>query len=191
MPPKITHFVALRNGADTADINPLAAADLATVEAALARPVLEGGLTELIDRDDAATAADQYTKSVGVALAGTYSGEILSFLLVASEAGSGAVIANAMTVFILDADPAVSAADTALAAAGAEHKTVLGKIDIATTDWNADANGAVCVKTVGIPFHAVGTLYFVARLATGSTTVNSAAGDDEELHFNFWYRRDS
>ena len=159
--------------------------------------VLEVGTTELIDKDDAAIAASAYTKSVSVTLesdlsgGGGVSGEILSFQMTSLEIGTGAIIYPACTVFFFDADPAIAAADTAMVAAGVEHKSVIGMIEILAGDWNVDTTGAVVFKAVSIPFHKLKTIYVAAKLAAGSTTVNSAAGDDEEFWFNIWYRRES
>lgn len=152
-------------------------------------PILEMGLTEIIDKDDQVDQND-YSSSVAVALGEIYSGEILSVVLVTSELGSGGIRTPAGTLLFLDANPAVSAGDTALAAAGAEHKTALGAVTIAASDWVTDAAGGVCFKTVAIPFHALSTLYAVFRL-TSATSFNDGAGDDEEMHLNVWYRRDS
>jgi len=152
------------------------------------RALLEGGLTELVGINEEVN-TDDYGGSVGVGLGGTYSGEILNFAFYATEDGSGAVQDSAGKLIILDADPAVSAGDTALAAA--EWVTVLGVVDVTASDWITDANGGcafICNQPVA--FHALNTLYFV-WLHTDSTDLNDAAGDDEQLELNFWYRRDS
>ena len=162
-------------------------------------PMLEGGLTEIIDKDDAEVAAQEYSNSVEVTLDQInptadieyHSGEILYMNLYASELGSGAVLSTAGKMFVFDFDPSISAGEDAMAAAGANHKLALGFVKFASTDWDADANGAIARKTCAIPFHPVKKLYFCFRPDAGETAINSAAGDDEELHFNFWYRRDS
>jgi hypothetical protein len=150
--------------------------------------LLEGGLTELVGVDEEVNTND-FGGSVSVALGGEYSGEILSFAFYATEDGEGAVQDSAGKLIILDADPAVAVGDTALAAA--EWPTVLGVVPVAASDWVTDANGGcayICDKPIA--FHALSTLYFV-WLHTDSADLNDAAGDDEQLEFNFWYRRDS
>jgi len=151
-------------------------------------PLLEGGLTELIGIDEQVDQND-YSGSVGVALAGTYSGEILSVSLYTTEDGSGAILEPAGTLFLLDADPAIASGDTAMTAS--ERVTVVGQIEVLASDWKSDANGASAnIKIQPIPFHALSTLYFV-WFHEDATSFNDAAGDDEQLEFNFWYRRES
>jgi hypothetical protein len=153
-------------------------------------PVLEGGLTELVGINEEVN-TDDYGGSVDVEISSDIpvSGEILSFAFYATEDGSGAVQDSAGKLIILDADPAVSAGDTALAAA--EWPTVIGVVSVGASDWVTDANGGCAfIYDQPVPFHNVKTLYFV-WLHTDSTDLNDAAGDDEQLEFNFWYRRDS
>ena len=152
-----------------------------------AHPIYEGGLTELVGINEKVDQND-YSGSVGVTLAEPCSGEILAIALYATEDGSGGVQDSAGTLFILDADPAVTSGDTALAAA--EWVTVIGRVQVATGDWSVDANGgcAYITDTV-VPFHTLSTLYFVWK-QTDATGLNDAAGDDEQLEFNFWYRRE-
>lgn len=150
--------------------------------------IQKGGLTELIGTDEQVDQND-YGGSVGVALAERASGEILSFTFYSRMTGSGSVQTPAGTLLILDADPAVSAGDTSIAAA--ERQTVIGQVVVAAADWQADANGAsACITGTPIPFHALETLYFV-WFHEDATSYNDAGGDDEILEFNFWYRRDS
>lgn len=150
--------------------------------------LLEGGLTELVGADEQVD-QDDYGGSVGVALGGTYSGEILSFAFYATEDGTGAVQDSAGRLIILDADPSVSAGDTALAAA--EWVTILGIVQVEADDWITDANGgAAYIHDTPVPFHALSTLYFV-WFHEDATSLNDGAGDDEVLRVNFWYRRDS
>ncbi|MFV1969357.1 MAG: hypothetical protein ACC628_28380 [Pirellulaceae bacterium] len=157
-------------------------------------PILEGGLTELVGIDEEVN-TDDFSGSVGVTI-GTglgsnraVSGEILSFMLYGTEDGSGAVPVPAGKLIILDADPAVSSGDTALAAG--EWPTIIGIVDVAATDWVSDANGGgAFVPDQPVPFHDLADLYFV-WLHTDATDINDAAGDDEQLEFNFWMRIDS
>ncbi len=147
----------------------------------------ELGLTELVGINEEVNTND-FAGSVGVALgAGSHSGELLSFAFFATEDGSGAVQDSAGELLILDADPAVSAGDTALAAA--EWPTVIGRVTVAATDWTTDANGGVAfIYNQPVPFHDLITLYFV-WFHTDAVDLNDAAGDDEQLEFNAWYVR--
>jgi hypothetical protein len=153
--------------------------------------IKEVGLTEIVDKDDQVDQND-FSASVALAVADDQgnptSGELLSLVLRTSETGSGAVLTPAGHVIFLDADPAVAAGDTALTLA--EWGTVLGIVDIEAADWISDANGGCVFKAIAIPYHALSSIY-VVWLHTDATSINSAAGDDEELHGNFWFRRDS
>lgn len=157
-----------------------------------ANDVVEGGITELVGINETLSAS-KYSASVGVTIdtsdAGI-SGEIVSVLLVATELGSGAIFSTAGRLYVFDADPATTADAAALAASGADHKKLIGTVKIASTDWGSDANGGAAFASVAIPFHQVNTLYFVFQPDSGATQINSAAGDDEELYLNFWYRRE-
>jgi len=152
------------------------------------RHLRELGLTELVGINEEVNTND-YGGSVDVEIGTQVSGEILSFAFYATEDGSGAVQDSAGKLIILDADPEVSVGDTALAAA--EWPTVLGVVTVAAADWVTDANGGCAfIYDQPIPFHAVSTLYFV-WLHTDATDLNDAAGDDEQLEFNAWYRQDN
>ena len=153
-------------------------------------PIIEIGLTEIVDKDDQ---VDQNDFSASVALAIgigglPVSGELLSVILRTTELGSGAIMKPAGTLVFLDADPAVAAGDTALTVA--EWATALGSVTVAVADWISDANGGFVFQAIAIPFHELTNLYAV-WFHTDATSLNSAAGDDEELHINAWYRRDS
>jgi hypothetical protein len=152
--------------------------------------MLEAGIFELVGTDEQVD-QDDYSGSVEVSLPtdGPVSGEILSVILISTEDGSGAVQTPNGKLIFLDADPAVTSGDTALAAA--EWPTVLGVVDIATTDWTSDANGgAAYITDTPIPFHALSSI-FVTYKHEHATALNSAAGDDEQIECNFWYRRDA
>ena len=155
--------------------------------------LIEAGVTALIGKDDAEITAGEYTNTADFALSADLdeSGEILSVLLVSSESGSGAVQTPAGVLYFFDADPDTSAGDTALVAAGVEHKTLLGFVTINSTDWVSDASGGAAFKAVSIPFHITATIYAVFQTAVGAGAINSAVGDDEMIDLNFWYRRDS
>jgi hypothetical protein len=150
--------------------------------------MLEGGLTELVGINEEVN-TDDYGGSVGVALAGTYSGEILQFTFYATEDGTGAVQDSAGVLYVLDAGPAIAAGDTAMTAA--ERVTVIGHVTVNAGDWVQDANGgSATITDQPVAFHSLSTLYFV-WFHTDAVDLNDAAGDDEQLEFNFWYRRDS
>lgn len=147
--------------------------------------IRETGVTELIGADEA-VAQNQYSASVGVTLGTRISGELIHITLFSR---GGDVLKPDGVLLVLDADPAAAAGDAALTAA--ERITVIGQILVETTDWQGDANGATASLVAELlAFHAVEALYFVwfHELATA---FNSAAGDDETLEFNAWYRRDS
>ena len=154
--------------------------------------VIEVGITSLIGINDTEmSAGGDYSNTADLSLGGTFSGEILSVLLVSSETGAGTIQTGRGVVFFFDADPNVVAGDTDLAAAGAEHKTIIGMVKIEAGDWDSDANGASVMATVAIPFHAIGTVYAVYRNTDGSAVWNLNTDDDELLDINVWFRRDS
>lgn len=160
-----------------------------TSDQVLARPfaaMLEGGLTELVGINEQVD-QNELGEDIGVGLGGAYSGEILSVCLYSTEDGGGAVQTPSCNLMIFDADPATAAGDAALSAAA--RVTQIGRVDISSSDWKADANGASAFKSVAIPFHSLATLYFVLR--NEGASINDAAGDDEQIEMNFWYRRDS
>ena len=137
--------------------------------------IREGGLLELVDKDDEVN-TDDYGESTSFDLPGDQpsSGEIIAFAFYATETGTGAVQDSAGELLILDADPAVSAGDTAITAA--EWQTVIGRVSVAATDWTTDANGGVAyIYDQPVPFHDVSTLYFV-WLHTDATDLNDGAG---------------
>ncbi|CAK0775245.1 hypothetical protein CCP3SC1AL1_770023 [Gammaproteobacteria bacterium] len=109
--------------------------------------------------------------------------------LYATEDGSGAVQDSAGILYVFDADPSISSGDTAISAAA--RVTTIGKIAIGAGDWDTDANGGLAyVSNLPIPFHAVSTLYFSWK-HLDATSLNDAAGDDEQLEFNIWWKRES
>jgi hypothetical protein len=151
-------------------------------------PILEGGLTELIGINEQVDQND-YSGSVEVELLHTASGEILSVALYNTEDGSGAILSPEGWLYIFDADPGIVSGDTAMTAA--ERVTILGRVKVESGDWETDTGGGLAyIYDTPIPFHELSSLFFVFKL-TSATSMNSAAGDDEQLEFNFWYRRDS
>ena len=153
---------------------------------------LEVGITQLIGINEAvgvnqfsATADLDLTRTVG-ALSPAVPGEIQSLLLVSSETGTGAVQEPTGWVFFFDADPNTTTGDAAITAA--ERATIIGQVEILAADWDSDATGASAYKAIAIPFHAVDTLFVVFR--NEGAAINDAAGDDELIQINVWYRRD-
>jgi len=151
--------------------------------------MIEGGLTELVGINEQVDQND-YSGSVGVSLAtNPSSGEILGVAFYATEDGTGAVQDSAGILYVLDADPSIASGDTAMSAAA--RVTVIGKIAIGAADWDVDANGGLAyVSNLPIPFHSLATLYFAWK-HLDATSLNDGAGDDEQLEFNFWYKRES
>lgn len=148
----------------------------------------EGGLTELIGINEQVD-QNEYSGSVGIALGGTYSGEILMVTLYSTEDGSGAVQQPDGVLIFLDVDPEVTVGDAAITAA--ERITIIGQINVGTDDWQADANGAsACIKNQPLTFHPLATIY-VVWFHENATSFNDGEGDDEQLEFNMWFRRDS
>ncbi len=158
--------------------------------------IIETGIQQIIGINDAEVAQDEYSSTADLSLGGTFSGEILGFILSSLESGSASpdtsgVQEGAGTVYFFDADPNTTSGDTTLAAAGAEHNTIIGIVKIAAADWDSDANGAVVHKTVAIPFHGIATIFCVYRNTDSVALWNTVAGDDERLNINMWFRRDS
>jgi hypothetical protein len=157
--------------------------------------ILETGVTALIGKDEQVDQND-YGASVAITLGTSdrtdepVSGELLAFAFFSTEEGSGAVQTPDGYLVLMDADPAVSAGDTAITSA--EHLTILGIVTVESGDFVlSDANGATAyIYDTPIPFHDLATLYAV-WFHSSATSYNDAAGDDERLRFNCWYRRDS
>lgn len=149
--------------------------------------VIELGLTELVGINEV-VAQNQYSASVNIPFGATFSGELLNVTLYMTEDGTGAILTPAGTLLILDADPATAAGDTAITAA--ERVTVMHHVSVAAADWQSDANGASVELTVAKGFHALTGLTFL-WFHEDATSINSAAGDDEQMEMNAWIRRDS
>ena len=146
--------------------------------------ILEGGLTELIGINEQVN-TNQYNASVGIDLAHPANGTIIKVCLYATEDGSGTTIEESGTLVLLDADPVTATADTTITAA--ERITVLATFILDGGDYQNDTNGSSNCQFTREVFHRVSTLYFL-YFHEGSTQWNSAAGDDEQLEVNFWYR---
>ncbi|NIQ98541.1 MAG: hypothetical protein GWN87_33690 [Desulfuromonadales bacterium] len=153
--------------------------------------ITELGLAELVGADEQVDQND-FGGSVACTLGDGVrpnSGEFLAFLFVTGETGSGAVQTPAGRLLLFDADPAISAGDTSITLA--ERKTLVGQVEITASDWISDANGASAyIYAQPLPFHNLQTVY-AAWFHEDATSLNDGAGDDETLHFNAWYRRDT
>ena len=169
---------------------------MATQQTSAAYEVQASAVTELVGKDEQLTDTN-YSASVGVdvtpADAGV-SGEIVSVLIVLSETDAGdATFVVTGDLLIFNADPAITANSTALAAAGAEHKTLIGKVTIAAADYigggGGDVNGGAAFVQTAIPFEQVKTLYF-SFLSSFATVLNSGATDDEVLSLVFRHRQE-
>ena len=168
------------------------------VEATVGLPVapfsaiIETGIQQIIGINDAAMTQDEYSSTLDLSLGGTFSGEILGFILSSFfETGGSGINEGSGTLYFFDADPNTTSGDTALATFGSEHNTVIATVKIAAADWDSDANGAVLQKTVAIPFHALATIHVVYRNTDATVTWNAAGADDQRLNINMWFRRDS
>ena len=151
-------------------------------------PIRELGLTELIGINEKVDQND-YSASEDITIAPgpqPASGVIHQVVFYQTEDGSGSIHSPAGTLYILDADPAVASGATAITAA--EWVTVIGKVDVAATDWKTDTAGGFAMPSHDpIYFHALSTLYVTFKL-TSATGLNDAAGDDEQLEMNGWYQ---
>lgn len=147
------------------------------------------GSVEIVGKDDAAMTQDELSDDLGVALGGTYSGEVVQACLTQSEENTGAILADiALRLFVFSADPSVSVGDTLIATAS--HAFLIDEVAFANASFWIDAGAATYCMPMNTLFHAVATLWFV--IATeGATAINSAANDDEVVDLTFWYRRDS
>lgn len=152
-------------------------------------PVKEVGVAELVGVNDN-VAQNEFTNTADLTVGGgagnPQSGLIQAVALYSTVDGTGAVIEPLGDLLFLDADPNVSAGDTALAAA--EWPTVIGHVAIASGEWVVDAAGGIAyVADLQLPFHALSTIYAV-MLMTSATEINSAGGDDEQLELNVWFQ---
>jgi hypothetical protein len=156
-------------------------------------PIQELGITQLVGPDQQVD-QNEYAASVAALLGPSgynkpISGEILHLTLFSRETGSGSVQTPAGQLLVLDADPATAAGDTSITAA--ERLTVIGAIPVTADDWISDANGAsATIFTKPLAFHALHSLYLL-WFHEDATSLNDAAGDDEILEVNAWYRMDS
>ena len=149
--------------------------------------ILEAGITELIGVDTAAIAQNAFSASVEVALPQTRLRQGIIRSLGFYINGAAVALSPAGELFLLDADPAVAAADTDLAAA--EWLTIFGNVPMVNADVISDGtpNGGLALyHDLYIPFHMVDSIFLVFKL-TSATAFNSAGGDDESLSVNFWY----
>lgn len=167
-------------------------------------PVEETGNVELIGINSAAVPITlAYSDSNTLPISGgPISGKIKSLMLSSGLAGTGAVQGGTGQVIFFDADPAITAGDTAMTVA--ESKTVIGVVQVVAADWVGDAVAKVAyidgrqvaanLRASGgldIPFHSLSNIYVAFLNTDGTATWNSAAGDDENLDINVWYQRET
>lgn len=151
-------------------------------------PIDESGIIELVGVNDQVDQND-YGDTAVLAFGGDVSGEILMATLVSTEDGTGSIQIPECQVFVFDTNPSTTAGDTTIGAA--YWPTCIGIIDIVPGDWSGDANGKVAnTKDQPVAFHEVSNLYFVFK-NLDANGINDAAGDDEQIEINMWYRRDS
>jgi len=169
------------------DDRPLAVEEQGSVPSYSAYEVLESGVYELIGPNDRVD-QNEYSTFDTIPFSAFMSGEILSILLVTGEVGTGAILTPRGTLYVFDASPGTAAGDAAIS--NAVRRTLLGQVEVLETDWESDASGASAYITCApIPFHSLDRIY-VAWFHESATSFNDAAGDDESLYFNLWYRRD-
>ena len=188
---KTSHDAALGT-AGTADAQVRSIQGVASMTPVLTQPfdaIKEGGSTELVGINFVAMTQNEFSAAKEIALGGTYSGEVVQACLTQSEEGTGAILADiALRLFIFDADPSLSTADTLIATAS--HLLLLDEVAFANGDFWIDTGAGTLCMQMNTLFHAVSSLWF-AIATEGATAINSAAEDDEVVDLNFWYRRDS
>jgi len=148
--------------------------------------IYDSGVLELVGVDEQVDQND-YGGAVSFTLPReSSSGEILGIAIISTEDGSGSVLEPTGKLFVFDADPSISTGDTSIAQAS--YAFLVGVIDIASGDWVADDNGAIAYLTdIPIAFAGAKTLWF-AFLNTLATSINSAAGDDEQIEMRAFIR---
>ena len=152
------------------------------------RPLVqELGLRTIIDTGDQVD-QNEYSDALQISFTEATSGEITDIVLITGEEGTGAVLEPDGTLLFFDADPSISAGDSAMSAAA--RTLLVGKVDIVSADWDSDANGASAHFSKTIAFHSVSSLFIVFQLLS-ATSFNDGAGDDEFLKINLWYREGS
>jgi len=140
------------------------------------------GINERVDQYE-------YSQEVEQAFSRTISGEILNVTLISTEDGSGAVLRPEGTLFGLNADPNVSVGATTLGAAN--FPKVVAQVEIDSSLWSTnDTGGAVASKAVAFAFESVSSLFWVFQLKS-ATSINDAAGDDEQLELVVRYREEA
>ena len=154
-------------------------------------PIQASAVLELVGKDEKIDEHD-FGAEVELSLNASQSevsGELLSFMFTAAETSGGAILPSSGWLLIFDTDPSITAGDTAITAA--EGNTLVGQVQVLSTDWITDATSGhayICEKP--IPFHANDILYLV-WYHDSTTAINSATGDDETLSVRVWYRQES
>lgn len=121
------------------------------------------------------------------------SGEIIGVTLVTSFDGGGAILKPAVDLFFFRSDPSISVADDALTIAAANASE--GYIHIAAADYAGPGAGTDTAALAHVPVafgfqtDSIGNLY-VAMVNRATTTINSDAGDDEQVEITLKIRLD-
>ena len=147
---------------------------------------------ELVGINDDPIAQNQFgeSKTLNIATA-QVSGEILSVSLIATEddAGRGGIIIKEPAdIYIFRSTLTINAGDEIFTKAQAALR--IGHIHIPEGDWAANMNGTDTAGSsytpAAFPFQtdSSGNLYLV-YVHRGGTTINSVAGDDEQIEANF------
>lgn len=143
--------------------------------------IFETGLTELVGINEQVDQND-YGAHVAIDIHG--SGEILGAMFLSS---GGDILQVAGQLMIFNAAVTIAAGDTSITVA--ERSELCGMIEVSASDWQADANGASqYIYKQPVAFNT-NDLY-LAFFLESATSINSAAGDDEQLEVNLFYRLD-
>jgi hypothetical protein len=152
-------------------------------------------LITVVGADDAAITQNEYGTDFAITFkdrtpAFEPSGEILAVQLItgANTGGTGVIPVPAGKLIFFDTDPTVAAGDTTLTAV--EWATVIAIVDVESTDWHSDTNGAgQYINLDPVTFQNQASLWGV-WFHESATGFNSAAGDDETLKMRVYYRSD-
>lgn len=149
---------------------------------------------ELIAVNDAVIQQNEFGPTKTLNISSTQvSGEIIGVKIISSKDGNGEIIKEPLDLFFFRSDPTISAGDNALMIAQANGCE--GHIHIASGDWAASMSGTDTAGLASVPTafsfqtDSSGNLY-VAIAHRGPTTINSDAGDDEQIEATFHIRLD-
>lgn len=148
----------------------------------------------LVDVNDGVITQNQMSISRTLSISAfKVTGEIIWASLVSTEDNTGAIIKEAADLLFFNADPlTTSGAEILTKAAAATYE---GSIHIPEGDWVAGLNGTDTAGVSDTPAaksfetDSTGNLY-VVYVHRGTTTLNSAANDDEQIELNLDIRLD-